>query len=271
MSNWSPDVMEAARLLANGHDLSPDHEAALGRHFGDGLDQNEAAMVARGDVPPGRENAVMGRSGVGGDTFAPDSAAAMIDREMAQTSSTVSEKDIQMAEMHARLGNDVQAANVAGGAGQLDAATDRAQLQQAGADYMMNGRPGESVADYEQRVAQEKSASASQSGEKSGGMFANIFGGAMGLFALGHANDAISGRLSANDDTAARQEGQSLMAGGNVLAFNDFSANNPHARETGVQAALDEGVAASRSLPGQDRQQQVARETGGGMMRQLNA
>lgn len=117
-------------------------------------------------------------------------------------------------------------------------------------------------------------ASVSQQEEERGGVgswVSALFSGAVGMFALKHANDEIGGKLTAQDDRDSRREGYTMLAGGNLLAFNDFSATNPHVREPGLEAGLAEGASRAASIgAAMGPQQAVTRnDAGGGMMRQL--
>ncbi len=117
-----------------------------------------SSMAVGGDAPSalGAGAGAVG-GGVGGDGLSPDSVEAMYDRQMAGRGSTVTNEDIKRAEMHARHGNSEAARNVGAGAGGLEETIDRAEFnQKAGADYMMNARPGESVDDFEKRQEEQQ-------------------------------------------------------------------------------------------------------------------
>lgn len=126
---------------------------------------------------------------------------------------------------------------------------------------IMNNTPGGSA-----QVTQQEE----QKKEGIGTMLAGLFSGAVGIFALKHANEQVGGKLTPEDDVASRATGYDMLVGGNVLSFNDFSSSNPHVKEAGLEAALAEGASRAAAI-GRGQQQQVARnDAGGGMGRSLN-
>lgn len=107
------------------------------------------------------------------------SMEAMHDRSVMNNShtSTATDQDLQNVELQARaatVGAGDQStiedqARMAGAADAVESAANKAALQAAGADYMINAQPGESVSDFEERIEEE------QHPEQNHGLIAGAF------------------------------------------------------------------------------------------------
>jgi hypothetical protein len=124
-----------------------------------------------------------------------DSAEAMNDRAIMNNSHTVSatDKDLENIEMQARsaaIGAGDQSvmednARMSGASNAVESAADKAALQTAGADYMMNAQANESVKEYEERKELEARQQPQQDQEQSQGWFAGAFAGMAAMGAAG--------------------------------------------------------------------------------------
>lgn len=261
-----PYLLGLAEIAAKGGELTPEQRVALETHYGPGLTATHYGEIAVNNYSrDDYNNARGGGGGSPGDVYAaPASIESMTDRDLAQVGSTVSDNDIARAEMLARQGEVEAAQNVAGNAGGLNEDLERAELAQAGADYMMNARAGESVSQYEDRKQQE--AKENNKSEGIGSMVAGFFTGAMALAGLKKATDAITGNLTPQDDMAAKHEGFMLVAGNqnSVQGYRDFGS------EPVVDAGIDEGIARAASLGNAMGQQTTVARADAGGGRSLN-
>ncbi len=153
MSQIDPIVQDIARRLANGGEITPEEQIALENAVGPNLNADQLGKIATGEVPGGL-GGTLGTEG--GAAMAADDPSAMTDRAQAGVNSTATARDVALAEMHARHGNNVAAENVAGGAAALDEATDRAAYAaQADMQTAMNALPGETPDQTRARLEEE--------------------------------------------------------------------------------------------------------------------
>ncbi len=170
-----------------------------------------------------------------------DNMEAKNDRSIALKShtGTTTEKDldVELQAKAAAAGHGTQEqveanARYSGSSEAVDAAMDKAALQTAGAEYMMNAQPGESVADFNKRMEDQAKAPNKEEDRGMGGMAATLGTFmAFGTQAKEMLNEAIGKLMNAFNGSGIdpNQQGQDVALAnlGNIAPAQTPNINAP--------------------------------------------